>query len=106
MNPSEPRSNFAGREAQPEHRADALFGNLPSDSREVNLLALGCARVMGDPEVAHCYYRTARLAGAEEADLQNLTALVSQVTEADLSPLAIETVWQAPDDGLIPQGLC
>jgi len=74
--------------------------------KEVNLLAPAYTLVMGNPGVAHRFYRTARQAGVEDADLQNLTAIVSQITETDLPPLAIETVWQAPDDGIIPQGLC
>ena len=104
MNPSEPMSSSNKEEPQPKHWADALFGNVPPDSKEANLLALTCALVMGNLDAAHHYYKTARQAGADDADLQNVTALVSQIAGTDpstssgqaLSPLAIETVWPAP----------
>ena len=84
-------------ETHSRHWADTIFGHLPSDSKEVNLLALACALVMGNPEVAHRYYKTARRAGASDAALQNVTTLASQAVDADLSLLAFETVWQASD---------
>lgn len=96
MNPSEPMSHSDKEEPQPKHWADALFGNVPPDSKEANLLALACALVMGNLDAAHHYYKTARQAGATDFDLQNVTALVSQIAGIDLSPLAVEAVWQAP----------
>jgi len=96
MNPSEPMSNSDKEEPQPKHWADALFGNVPPDSKEANLLALACALAMGNLDAAHHYYKTAQQAGATDFDLQNVAALVSQMTGTDLSPLAVEAVWQAP----------
>ena len=84
-------------ESQPKRWADALFGNVSPDSKEANLLALACALVMGNLDAAHHYYKTARQAGADDADLQNVAALVSQMTGTDLSPLAVETVWPAQE---------
>lgn len=78
--------------------ADAFFGNVPPDSKEANLLALACALLMGNLEVAHHYYKRARQAGAQDADLQNVTAIVSRIAGADLTPLAFETVWQALEE--------
>lgn len=81
-----------------KHWADALFGNLPSDFKDAHLLALACALAMGHPEVAHHYFKTARQAGATDADLQNVTALTSQITGVNLTPLTFETEWQASED--------
>ena len=95
MSPSESTSH-PDEQAPAKHWADALFGNLPSDSKYANLLALAGSLLMGNPEAAHHYYKVARQAGAKDADLQNVTVLTAQLSETDLSPLAIETVWHAP----------
>jgi alkylhydroperoxidase/carboxymuconolactone decarboxylase family protein YurZ len=84
--------------AQPRHWAEAFFGNPPPDSREARLLALACALMMGHPEIAQHHYKAAREAGALDRDLQNVTAIASQVVGADLTPLAFETVWPAPEE--------
>jgi alkylhydroperoxidase/carboxymuconolactone decarboxylase family protein YurZ len=77
---------------------EALFGDLPADFKDAHLLALACALALGHPEVAHHYFKTARRAGASDTELQNVTALTSQITRTDLSPLAFETVWRAADE--------
>jgi len=80
----------------PRSWADSVFGNVPHDSKDANLLALAGALIMGHPELAQHYFKRARQAGADDTDLQGVTGLASQLVGVDLSPLAFETVWQAP----------